>query len=295
MGPFTHWPNAYGFDHFYGFLAGETSQYEPRLVENRNVVEPPRNENYHLSEDLADRAITWLKQHRSYAPDHPFLMYWAPGAAHGPHQIFQPWADQYAGQFDQGGDELRKEIFARQKSLGWIPTDTQLTRRAATMDAWDDIPADQRAFQTRLMEVFAGYVEHVDAASASDSTCCLSRQSADRIPKHFCPEDRRTSASRSFGIISSARYRLRGISCLLIRYQTRSLPLRNWSRLMGAGHMDDKLPIIIEFSASFKQPHSPSSGSLSRDFTSNSSCCLCPGCFADNPSVFRTSPGGWPG
>jgi len=158
------------------------------LVENRNVVEPPRNENYHLSEDLADRAITWLKQHRSYAPDHPFLMYWAPGAAHGPHQIFQPWADQYAGQFDQGGDELRKEIFARQKSLGWIPTDTQLTRRAATMDAWDDIPADQRAFQTRLMEVFAGYVEHVDAASASDSTCCLSRQSADRLPKHFCPE-----------------------------------------------------------------------------------------------------------
>jgi arylsulfatase A-like enzyme len=163
MGPFTYWPNAYGFDHFYGFLAGETSQYEPRLVENRNIVEPPRDKKYHLSEDLADRAITWLKQHRAYSPDQPYLMYWAPGAAHGPHQIFHEWADKYAGRFDQGWDELRKDIFARQKELGWIPADTQLTERAATMEAWDDIPPAERSFQTRLMEVFSGYVEHVDA------------------------------------------------------------------------------------------------------------------------------------
>ncbi|MCH2210280.1 MAG: arylsulfatase [Fuerstiella sp.] len=163
MGPFTYWPNAYGFDYFYGFLAGETSQYEPRLVENRNVVEPPHDEKYHLSEDLAERAITWMKQHQSYSPDQPFLMYWAPGAAHGPHQIFHEWADRYSGRFDQGWDELRQEIFSRQKALGWIPEDTQLTERAGTMDAWNDIPAAQRSFQTRLMEVFAGYVEHVDA------------------------------------------------------------------------------------------------------------------------------------
>jgi arylsulfatase A-like enzyme len=165
MGPFTLWPTGegIGFDYFYGFLAGETSQWEPRLVENFNPIEPPHDEKYHLSEDLAGRAITWMRRHRAFTPDKPFLMYWAPGAAHGPHHIFKEWADKYKGQFDDGWDVLRERIFARQKALGWIPTDTRLTPRAATMAAWDSIPEPERAFQRRLMEVFAGFVEHVDA------------------------------------------------------------------------------------------------------------------------------------
>ena len=165
MGPFTLWPTGegIGFDYFYGFLAGETSQWEPRLVENLNAIEPPHDEKYHLSEDLADRAITWMRRHRAFTPDKPFLMYWAPGAAHGPHHIFKEWADKYKGQFDDGWDVLRERIFARQKALGWIPADTRLTPRADTMAAWDSIPESERAFQRRLMEVFAGFVEHVDA------------------------------------------------------------------------------------------------------------------------------------
>jgi arylsulfatase len=165
MGPFTRWPTGegIGFDYFYGFLAGETSQWEPRLFENFNAIEPPHNEKYHLTEDIADQAITWMKRHRAFAPDKPFLIYWAPGAGHGPHQIFKEWADKYKGQFDDGWDALREKTYKRQKDLGWIPADAKLTQRADTMASWDSIPESERPFQTRLMEVFAGFVEHADA------------------------------------------------------------------------------------------------------------------------------------
>ncbi len=163
MGPFDRWPTGHGFDYFYGFVAGETSQWEPRLYENINPVEPPIDEKYHLSEDLADKAVTWLRKHESFAPDKPFFMYWAPGAAHGPHHIFREWADKYKGKFDDGWDNYRERVFARQKATGWIPADAALTPRADTMQAWDDIPEEQRPFQRRLMEVFAGFLEHVDA------------------------------------------------------------------------------------------------------------------------------------
>ena len=164
MGPFDLWPTGegIGFDYFYGFLAGETSQWEPRLFENFNAIEPPKDEHYHLSEDIADKAIAWMKRHRAFAPDKPFLLYWAPGAGHGPHHIFKEWADKYKGKFDEGWDGMREQIFQRQKELGWIPSDTKLTPRAATMPAWASIPEAQRPFQLRLMEVFAGFVEHVD-------------------------------------------------------------------------------------------------------------------------------------
>jgi arylsulfatase A-like enzyme len=163
MGPFAYWPTGYGFEYFYGFLAGETSQWEPRLVENTTAIEPPHNEKYHLTEDLADQGIVWLKKHRSFSPDKPFFMYWAPGGVHGPHHVAQEWADKYKGRFDQGWDQLREEIFARQKALGWVPPNTQLTPRDPTMPAWTDIPAAERAFQTRLMELYAGFCEHTDA------------------------------------------------------------------------------------------------------------------------------------
>ncbi|WP_295438827.1 arylsulfatase [uncultured Thiodictyon sp.] len=164
MGPFTLWPTGegIGFGYFYGFLAGETSQWEPRLVENFNTVEPPHDPRYHLSEDLAEQTIKWLRKHRAFAPDKPFFVYWAPGAGHGPHHIFKEWADKYKGHFDTGWDELRERTFAQQKALGWIPAATQLTPRTDSMAAWADIPESERPFQRRLMEVFAGFVEHVD-------------------------------------------------------------------------------------------------------------------------------------
>ncbi len=163
MGPFDRWPTGHGFDYFYGFLAGETSQYEPRLFENTTAIEPPHDEKYHLSEDMAQRSIDWLRKHQAFAPDKPFFLYWAPGAGHGPHQIGKEWADKYKGKFDTGWDAYRERVFARQKQLGWVPADTQLTPRNPTMPSWDSIPASQRPFQTRLMEIYAGFVEHVDA------------------------------------------------------------------------------------------------------------------------------------
>ena len=163
MGPFDRWPTGHGFDYFYGFLAGETSQWEPRLYENLNAIEPPHNEKYHLTEDMADKGLAWLKRHQAFSPDKPFLMYWAPGAVHGPHHIFPEWADKYKGKFDDGWDKYRERVFARQKELGWIPADTKLTPRAESMASWDSIPEAERPFQRRLMEVFAGFVEHTDA------------------------------------------------------------------------------------------------------------------------------------
>ncbi|MGA9922089.1 MAG: sulfatase-like hydrolase/transferase, partial [Isosphaeraceae bacterium] len=146
-----------------GFLAGETSQWEPRLYENQSAIEPPHSEKYHLTEDMVDKGLAWIKRHQAFSPDKPFLMYWAPGGAHGPHHIFPEWADKYKGKFDDGWDRYRERVFQRQKELGWIPADAKLTPRADTMASWDSIPEAERPFQRRLMEVFAGFAEHTDA------------------------------------------------------------------------------------------------------------------------------------
>jgi len=165
-GPFDHWPTGYGFQYFYGFLAGEASQYEPQLVRNTAYIEHPHTSGghnyYHLSEDLADDAILWLRQHKAFSPDKPFFMYWASGASHGPHHVPKPWADRYKGKFDDGWDKYRERAFQRAKQLGWIPQDAQLTPRPATLASWESIPEDEKPFQRRLMEVFAGFTEHVD-------------------------------------------------------------------------------------------------------------------------------------
>lgn len=163
IGPKDRWPTGYGFDHFYGFLAGETSQWEPRLVKNYDHIEPPHDEKYHLTEDMVDQALSWLDDRQAYSPDKPFLMYWAPGAVHGPHHIFPEWADKYKGKFDDGWDEYRTRVHKRQIEMGIIPAGTKLTDRDDTLDSWDSIPEGQRAFQRRLMEIYAGFTEHTDA------------------------------------------------------------------------------------------------------------------------------------
>jgi arylsulfatase A-like enzyme len=163
-GPFENWPTGMGFEYFYGFLAGEASQYEPNLVRNTTSVLPPRTpeQGYHLSEDLADDAIGWLRRHKAFQADKPFYMYWASGAIHGPHQVMKEWANKYKGKFDDGWDAYRERVFRRAKEKGWIPADAQLTPRHPTMAAWDSIPEDEKPFQRRLMEVAAGFSEHVD-------------------------------------------------------------------------------------------------------------------------------------
>jgi arylsulfatase A-like enzyme len=163
-GPYDNWPTSVGFEYFYGFLAGEASQYEPNLVRNTTSVLPPKTpeEGYHLSEDLADDAIDWLRKHKAFEADKPFFMYWASGCLHAPHHVTKGWADKYQGKFDDGWDAYRERVFGRAKEKGWIPETCELTERHPSLASWDSIPEEEKPFQRRLMEVAAGYAEHVD-------------------------------------------------------------------------------------------------------------------------------------
>jgi arylsulfatase len=162
------WPLGRGFDRFYGFLGGETDQYHPELVRDNHPTEPPRtpDEGYHLSEDMADNAIRFLSDLRGTSPTKPFFLWFAPGACHAPHQAPAAYVDQYRGAFDQGWDEWRNKVFARQVSSGLLPPGTELSERPSWVPEWSSLSADERRLGARLMEVFAGFLTHVDAQVA---------------------------------------------------------------------------------------------------------------------------------
>jgi arylsulfatase A-like enzyme len=164
VGPFHQWPTGSGFEYFYGFVGGEANQYYPGLYEGTTAVEPPKTpeEGYTLNEDLADRAITWVRQQKALAPDRPFFMYYVPGATHAPHHVPRQWSDKYKGQFDAGWDVLREQIFAKQKELGVIPAAAELTKRHKEIPAWDDMPAELKPVLARQMEIYAGFLEQTD-------------------------------------------------------------------------------------------------------------------------------------
>jgi len=163
-GPFDRWPTGLGFDRFYGFLGGETSQYEPALYDQTTPVEPyVGRADYHLTEDLADKAIEWIRLQKTSAPDKPFFTYFAPGAAHCPHHVWPEWSDRFAGQFDDGWDALRQRTYDRQLEAGIIPPGTRLTARPAEIPAWADYDDRYKPVASRLMEVFAGFMAHTDA------------------------------------------------------------------------------------------------------------------------------------
>jgi arylsulfatase len=163
-GPFNQWPNALGFDYFYGFVAAADSQWEPRLYRNNVPTEPWGKpvDGYHLTPDLADDAIHWLHEHEAVAPQKPFFIYFATGATHEPHQVPQKWIDKYKGKFDQGWDKLREETFARQKAAGIIPANAELTPRPAELPAWDSLTPDQQKLLSHQAEVYAGFLEQTD-------------------------------------------------------------------------------------------------------------------------------------
>jgi arylsulfatase len=164
MGPFGAWPTGSGFEHFYGFLGGETNQYAPAIYRDTVPVEPDRtpDEGYHFTEDMTDRAIEWLRQQKALMPDKPFFMYYAPGATHAPHHVPIEWSERYRGRFDEGWDALRLRTFERQKELGVIPSDAELTARHEEIPAWDEMPAELKPVLARQMEVYAGFLEHTD-------------------------------------------------------------------------------------------------------------------------------------
>jgi arylsulfatase A-like enzyme len=164
VGPFNQWPTGSGFEYFYGFVGGEANQYYPGLFEGTTPVEPPKlpEDGYTLTEDLADRAIAWVRQQKALTPDKPFFMYFAPGATHAPHHVPKQWAEKYKGKFDDGWDALREKTFARQQKLGVIPKTAELTERHAEIPAWDDMPAELKPVLARQMEIYAGFLEQTD-------------------------------------------------------------------------------------------------------------------------------------
>ncbi len=164
VGPFHQWPTGSGFEYFYGFVGGEANQYYPGLYEGTTPVEPPKSpeEGYTLTEDLANRAITWVRQQKALMPDKPFFMYFAPGATHAPHHVPKEWSDKYKGKFDDGWDALRERSFAQQKQLGVIPEDAVLTKRHDEIPGWDEMPAALKPVLARQMEIYAGFMEQTD-------------------------------------------------------------------------------------------------------------------------------------
>ena len=166
-GPFDRWPNGWGFDYFYGILGGGSSQWDPVLAENQKIIgTDPRyydeEHPYYFPDAMADRTIAWLHGVRAQDAHKPFFVYFSTGCSHAPHHVAKEWADKYKGKFDQGWDKLREETFARQKELGVIPADAELTPRNEAFPAWDDVPEKLKPFYARQMEVYAGYSENAD-------------------------------------------------------------------------------------------------------------------------------------
>ncbi|MES3028295.1 MAG: arylsulfatase [Pseudomonadota bacterium] len=164
-GPFDAWPTGGGgFEYFYGFIGGEAHQWYPSLYEGTTPIEVEKTpeEGYHFMADMTDKAIAWVGQQQALIPDKPFFMYFAPGATHAPHHVPKEWADKYKGKFDAGWDKAREETFARQKALGVIPKDCELTARHKEIPAWDDMPDELKPVLRRQMEVYAGFLEYAD-------------------------------------------------------------------------------------------------------------------------------------
>jgi len=163
-GPFDRWPLGRGFQRYYGFLGGDTSQWHPDLVYDNHAIEPPRtpDEGYHLTEDLADRAMQFVADAKQVDPDKPFFLNFCPGAAHAPHHVPREWADRYAGLFDEGWDIYREGVFARQKEFGILPGDAELSRHDPDVPEWGSLSQDARRVASRMMEVFAGFLSHTD-------------------------------------------------------------------------------------------------------------------------------------
>jgi arylsulfatase A-like enzyme len=165
VGPFDAWPTGGGgFEYFYGFIGGEANQWYPSLYEGTVPVDPKKTpeEGYHLMEDMTDKAIAWIGQQKALAPDRPFFVYFAPGATHAPHHVPREWADKYKGKFDQGWDAVREETLVRQKKLGVVPQDCELTPRHKEIPAWDEMPQELKPILVHQMEVYAGFLEYTD-------------------------------------------------------------------------------------------------------------------------------------
>ena len=193
-GPFDRWANGLGFDYFYGFNAGDMNHWNPILYENRNLVPASTDPNYHLTTDIADKAIAWVRQAKAIAPEKPYFLYVATGATHAPHHTPREWIDKFKGKFDAGWDKYREEAFTRQKKLGVIPQETELTVRSRGLPAWESLNADQKRLYARMMEVFAGYAAQCDYELGRVIEACKQLPDADNTLIIYIAGDNGASA-----------------------------------------------------------------------------------------------------
>jgi len=164
-GPFDHWPTGWGFEHWWGFLTGAAGQYDPIITQDNSTLGVPEGEDgklYYFPDDITDKTVEWLHAVRAQDADKPWFVYYSTGATHAPHHVAKAWADKYKGQFDDGWDVYREQTLERQKHLGIVPEDTELTERPAAYPAWDSLSDAERKLYARQMEVFAGFSENAD-------------------------------------------------------------------------------------------------------------------------------------
>ncbi len=163
-GPHTHWPLNRGFDRFYGFLQGETDQFYPELNNDNHFIDPPYSpeEGYHVTKDLVDQCMRFIRDLKSIRPDRPFFQYLAFGATHAPHQSPIEFREKYRGRFDAGWDVIREEVYKRQLEMGIIPEGTELAPRNPGVEPWDSLSENQKKFACRLQEAFAAFLDHTD-------------------------------------------------------------------------------------------------------------------------------------
>ena len=263
----ARWPLSRGFERYYGFIGGKTSQWSPTLIHDNHYLEPPfrGDESYHLNADLADRAIEYLVDLRTIAPDKPFFMYYCLGAGHAPHQVERERIDAYRGQFDQGWDRWREEVFARQLAMGIVPQGTQLTSRPAQVKAWDSLSGDAKRLYARQMEVYAAFltqtdhhigrvIDHLARLGELDNTIVMlasdngaSSEGGEHGSFNECQHPNRIEASvadnlkhvdRWGGIHSFANYAWGWA-------WAGNTPLRRWKRYLHQGGMSD--PLIVHW------------------------------------------------
>ena len=164
-GPFDHWPKSWGFDHWWGFLSGAAGQYDPIITLDDAILGVPEGEDgeqYYFPDDLTNKAVEWLHAVRAQDPVKPWMMFYSTGCAHAPHHVDKEWADKYRGAFDDGWDALRERTLVRQKELGIVPEDTELTPRPDLFPAWDSLDDAAKRLYARQMEVYAGFQENAD-------------------------------------------------------------------------------------------------------------------------------------
>ena len=161
-GPFDHWPLQRGFNRFHGFLGGATDQFSPELVVDNHAIDPPSEDDYHLSEDMVSQAISMISAQQSSSPGERFFSYVAFGATHSPHQAPSSYIDKYKGKYDEGWDVIRQKWYEKQLDLGIIPSDAELSPRNRGVEPWEELSKEQKALYAKMQEVFAAFLDHTD-------------------------------------------------------------------------------------------------------------------------------------